>query len=451
MIPTLTLPTVSAARRSDGMGREINTTCPGCAEELDFYRISETHRIPMDAVYDKDGRAWHEKCLERERMKRASVSVSSVAEAQRLGIKLPDNLLCPDGVKFVHKPPQVIEPEKVSVGLTPVECIKRGRPIESCRTMHISELTEEDARFLLANKVSKMRLGRIYGSYEGVIKKLKEFGLYVPGKRPPFKNLLAKNNDPGQSQEEVDKSMENPKLTPVECVKQGLKIIDAKPMEPTDLTYDDAKFLLDKGYKKAVIQRAYGFLSAATFYYHLEKLGLHEKKKTCELNQMDGKPVLEIHPDKDAANLSSVQHVPGAITVFLAGAVDGIDRKTATRWRRQAAQSLAAAKIQVIDPTDLIDPDVPDPMFVVNPNLASIETADLILIEMNTPGYAYIGTAVDMREAWRMGKPIVVWGTQNRESHYLQFHATTICDTLEEAISVIKGLAIGLKWNKEAV
>jgi hypothetical protein len=63
--------------------------------------------------------------------------------------------------------------------------------------------------------------------------------------------------------------------------------------------------------------------------------------------------------------------------------------------------------------------------------------ADVVLTEMDTHYHAYIGTAIEMRKAWEHSIPVIVWGLRNRESKFLQYHATAIFNTLDEAIEHI--------------
>jgi nucleoside 2-deoxyribosyltransferase len=125
-------------------------------------------------------------------------------------------------------------------------------------------------------------------------------------------------------------------------------------------------------------------------------------------------------------------------TVYLAGAIDGQPADQVTCWRRKAALVLKENGFSVIDPTEGKDLTAfYDPRDIVETDLANVDRADIILLEMNTKGHAYIGTAIEMRRAWEQGKPVICWGTANRESYFLRYHATAMLDTLDEAIGVI--------------
>jgi nucleoside 2-deoxyribosyltransferase len=125
-------------------------------------------------------------------------------------------------------------------------------------------------------------------------------------------------------------------------------------------------------------------------------------------------------------------------TVYLAGAIDGQPADQVTCWRRKAVQVLKENGFSVIDPTEGKDMTAfYDPRDIVETDLENVDRADILLVEMNTPGHAYIGTAIEIRRAWEQGKPIICWGTVNRASYFLLYHTSAIYDTLDEALGVI--------------
>ncbi|NSW84091.1 MAG: nucleoside 2-deoxyribosyltransferase [Syntrophothermus sp.] len=129
--------------------------------------------------------------------------------------------------------------------------------------------------------------------------------------------------------------------------------------------------------------------------------------------------------------------------VYLAGGIDGLSREQATCWRQRATEVLQNKGFEVIDPTHGRDMEmVYDPREVVGSAFANVDSADILLVEMNTPGHAYIGTAIEIRRAWEQGKPIICWGTANRSSYFLRYHATEISETLEEAIDRVVAWAM---------
>ena len=70
-------------------------------------------------------------------------------------------------------------------GFTPVECVKRELSMDEALPMKLSDLTKEDAEFLLTAGVSKHKLGLLYGASTGVFyRKLTSLGLHIPGDNP---------------------------------------------------------------------------------------------------------------------------------------------------------------------------------------------------------------------------------------------------------------------------
>ncbi|KUK53062.1 MAG: hypothetical protein XD78_1504 [Desulfotomaculum sp. 46_296] len=130
-------------------------------------------------------------------------------------------------------------------------------------------------------------------------------------------------------------------------------------------------------------------------------------------------------------------------TVYLAGGIDGLSHEQVMGWRQRAAEALRRNGFDVIDPTWGKDLTVAhDPREIVEADLANVDRAHILLVEMNTPGHAYIGTAIEIRRAWEQGKAIICWGTANRSSYFLRYHATELLETLEEAIDRVVAWAM---------
>jgi len=126
------------------------------------------------------------------------------------------------------------------------------------------------------------------------------------------------------------------------------------------------------------------------------------------------------------------------LTVYLAGSIDDHDSEEAfTTWRKYATAVLEAAGFRVLDPFRgrcLRGDDTDD---IVGRNDCDIRRSDIILCETNFPGHAYIGTGIDLFKAWQQGKPVILWGLANRNSHYLKKYGTQWLDTLEEALEFL--------------
>lgn len=130
--------------------------------------------------------------------------------------------------------------------------------------------------------------------------------------------------------------------------------------------------------------------------------------------------------------------------VYLAGGIDGLPYEQAVGWRQQAGKALQRKGFKVIDPTKDLTA-LHSPKEIVEAALVNINRADVLLVEMNNPGHAYIGTAIEIRWAWIQGKPVICWGTANRNSYFLRYHATELLETLEEAIDRV------MAWAEEKI
>jgi hypothetical protein len=125
--------------------------------------------------------------------------------------------------------------------------------------------------------------------------------------------------------------------------------------------------------------------------------------------------------------------------VYLAGSIYGkASLAEANDWRLKATEKLEAAGYIVLNP--LRDKEegieyMPD--FIVHRDLDDIKRASILLVEMNTPGVPIAGTSMEIRKAFDWGKRIILWGTANRGSYWLQYHKTEWVDTLEEALDLL--------------
>ena len=162
---------------------------------------------------------------------------------------------------------QRVEPEDP----TPIECVRRGLSLYKARPMYPHDLTEEDARILIENKVSKILIAASYQmATSDLYKKLNNWGIH---KKSSKKIFGSDNKIPKEM-----KSMIDQKITPVECIKNNIPLENAKKMVPDDLTQEDAALILKAGYGTSTLQKLYAFRSMGTLYYKLEKWGLHKKK-----------------------------------------------------------------------------------------------------------------------------------------------------------------------------
>ena len=70
---------------------------------------------------------------------------------------------------------------------------------------------------------------------------------------------------------------------------------------------------------------------------------------------------------------------------------------------------------------------------VVEKDLIHVATSDLILAEVGTLDYPYIGTSMEIRYAYEHGIPVVVWSPLE-QNFFLEYHSTKIFKKLRDAI-----------------
>lgn len=126
------------------------------------------------------------------------------------------------------------------------------------------------------------------------------------------------------------------------------------------------------------------------------------------------------------------------LTVYLAGGIEGLPYETAAGWRQIAEKGLRLAGYEVINPLKGIDLSNPPPYRqIVEADLAGVSRADILLVEMAIPKRNYIGTCMEIREAFLAGKRIYVFGGLYDDNPFLKYHATKTFPNLEEALNFL--------------
>lgn len=133
--------------------------------------------------------------------------------------------------------------------------------------------------------------------------------------------------------------------------------------------------------------------------------------------------------------------------IYLAGPIHHVTPEQATGWRRKVTETLEPLGYTILDPTagkDLYDPDVNTKTFtpehIVTTDIAMIDSADILLVDISHLVPCW-GTAMEIRHAWSKGKTIVTWGTANKESYWIRYHATRMWSSLDIALEWIMGVS----------
>lgn len=123
-------------------------------------------------------------------------------------------------------------------------------------------------------------------------------------------------------------------------------------------------------------------------------------------------------------------------TVYLAGSVqDHTSIQDANKWRLEAEDFLTKCGYRVLNPIrgkkHTIDGT---PKEIVERDLEDIKVSDIILVEMDDLTKRYIGTAMEIRDAWINGKKIILWGMACRQHPWLKYHAHSWFHNLSGAL-----------------
>lgn len=133
--------------------------------------------------------------------------------------------------------------------------------------------------------------------------------------------------------------------------------------------------------------------------------------------------------------------------IFLSGAIEGVG-DLANGWRNEVIRQLDRRNGDSL--TELHGYDIVTPLInaeqqvfhttneIVRRNEMLQKSCDMILVEYNIPGRCYVGTDYELVRALDWNQPAIVWAHESyRERVYLQYLATAILPTLQEAINYI--------------
>lgn len=124
-------------------------------------------------------------------------------------------------------------------------------------------------------------------------------------------------------------------------------------------------------------------------------------------------------------------------TIYLAGKMDGLTKEEAMTWRLKTKK-----KLQYLYNVNMPEYDCCEGFanLMWDRDYFLLDQSDILLVnfdyEKNSP---FLGTSMEIGRALYQRKPIIIFSTQKwvHESLTLQYHASAIVNTLDEAIDVI--------------
>lgn len=94
------------------------------------------------------------------------------------------DIIIPGEMAWRTTPRQVVLKRVEPEDPTPIECVRRGLSLYRARPMYPQDLTPEDARFLVENKVSKILIAASYQmATSDLYKKLINWGIHKKGSK----------------------------------------------------------------------------------------------------------------------------------------------------------------------------------------------------------------------------------------------------------------------------
>lgn len=126
-----------------------------------------------------------------------------------------------------------------------------------------------------------------------------------------------------------------------------------------------------------------------------------------------------------------------SLKVFLSGAIENCE-DNGSIWRDEAEYLLKMRGYDVANPVKIICSKESSPQEVVEKNLFMQKRSDILLVEYNIPNRCYIGTDFELTYAKFNNQPAIVFcNNENKNRVYLNFLATKIAPTLEDAVEYI--------------
>lgn len=125
-------------------------------------------------------------------------------------------------------------------------------------------------------------------------------------------------------------------------------------------------------------------------------------------------------------------------TIYLAGSASK-DVNFSMEWREKAEALLPDFKcLSPFRGRDLRNPDnFVEASEIVTRDLDDIHRSDIILAEMVFPDYNYLGTSMEIREAFVWNKPVMIWTPCWQNHYWIKYHATKCMPTLEDLCAYI--------------
>ncbi len=125
-------------------------------------------------------------------------------------------------------------------------------------------------------------------------------------------------------------------------------------------------------------------------------------------------------------------------TIYLAGPIEYVEDGGRT-WRREAA-ALARTGTRLIDPTHFDGAaDGLTSQEIVTRDKFLLRASDGAIFDARSTSAGW-GTAMELLDAYQLGKPTVGWGAPAKKSAFLSHHCTKFFDTLPEAMTYMEDL-----------
>jgi hypothetical protein len=124
--------------------------------------------------------------------------------------------------------------------------------------------------------------------------------------------------------------------------------------------------------------------------------------------------------------------------VYLSGGIAGLTAQECNGWREDAAVLL---RLPVLDPMrwDQSGRSASPVAEIVERDLRDIDECAAVLVKVDKPSW---GTAMEIRYAYQLGKPVIAFGVPNVASAWLEHHCARFFETLDAAVDYLNTLLV---------
>ncbi len=125
-------------------------------------------------------------------------------------------------------------------------------------------------------------------------------------------------------------------------------------------------------------------------------------------------------------------------SIFLCGPIRGLPREESLGWRNKAVKLLSKNFIAIHALRNReIKETLPNSKAAIARDKSDIIKSDIILVNDSFQNASMIGTAMEVFFAYKLDKPVIVFGNAHAKDYWLNYHSHIRVGNLEEACAIL--------------